>query len=143
MGRILIVGLDGATWSLLEPWARMGRMPALAALMDRGAWGPLRSTIPPLTLPAWSSFLTGKNPGAHGVFAFRRLYPDRYEPGGLASAADLRASTMWDVAGRAGRHVGAISVPPSYPLRPVNGFVVGCLLTPPGEPLATPPDVAA
>src|SRR5439155_210138 len=123
MGRILIVGLDGATWSLLEPWARMGRMPALAALMDRGAWGTLRSTIPPLTLPAWSSFMTGRNPGAHGVFAFRRLSPGRYETAGLASAADLRAPTLWDIAGRAGKQVGVISVPPSYPLRPVNGFV--------------------
>ena len=142
MGRILIVGLDGATWSLLEPWARMGRMPALAALMDRGAWGTLRSTIPPLTLPAWSSFMTGRNPGAHGVFAFRRLSPGRYETAGLASAADLRAPTLWDIAGRAGKQVGVISVPPSYPLRPVNGFVVGCMLTPPGEPFTYPPELA-
>jgi len=117
-------------------------MPALAGLMERGAWGTLRSTIPPLTLPAWSSFMTGRNPGAHGVFAFRRLAPGRYETAGLASAADLRAPTLWDIAGRAGKQVGVISVPPSYPLRPVNGFVVGCMLTPPGEPFTHPPELA-
>jgi predicted AlkP superfamily phosphohydrolase/phosphomutase len=143
MEKILIVGLDGATWRVLGSRARAGRLPNLAALMDRGAWGPLRSTVPALTLPAWSSFMTGKNPGAHGIFSFRRLLPDRYESGGLASAADLRSATLWDIAGRAGKRVGAISVPPSYPIRPVNGFVVGCMLTPPGERFTDPPELAA
>jgi predicted AlkP superfamily phosphohydrolase/phosphomutase len=142
MARVLILGLDGATWQVLEPWARAGRLPHLARLMARGAWGPLRSTVPPLTLPAWSSFMTGKNPGAHGIFAFRRLVPDGYDRGGLANARDLRAATLWDVAGRAGARVGAVSVPPSYPLRGVNGFVVGCMLTPPGERVTEPPEVA-
>src|ERR1043166_5584682 len=142
MAKVLIIGLDGATWRVLEPWARAGRLPHLAALMARGSWGPLRSTVPALTPPAWSSLITGRNPGAHGVFAFRRLAPGRYETAGLASAADLRAPTLWDIAGRAGKQVGVISVPPSYPLRPVNGFVVGCMLTPPGEPFTYPPELA-
>ena len=142
MGKVLIVGLDGATWSLFEPWARGGRMPGLAALMARGTWGPLRSTVPPLTLPAWSSMMTGRNPGGHGIFAFRRMVPGSYRTGGLATAADLRAPTMWDVAGRAGKHVGVVNVPPSYPIRPVNGFVVSCMLTPPGEPFTDPPELA-
>lgn len=143
MPKVLIIGLDGATWRLFEPWARTGRMPHLAALMARGTWGPLRSTVPALTLPAWSSFMTGRNPGAHGVFAFRRHPPDRYQPGGLANASDLRAATLWEIAGRAGQRVGVINVPPSYPIRPVNGFVVSCMLTPPGEPFTDPPEVAA
>ena len=91
MAKVLIVGLDGATWRVLEPWARAGRLPHLAALMARGTWGTLRSTVPALTLPAWSSLTTGRNPGAHGVFAFRRLAPDRYDSPGLASTSDLRA----------------------------------------------------
>jgi predicted AlkP superfamily phosphohydrolase/phosphomutase len=143
MGKVLILGLDGATWSVLEAWTLVGRMPHLASLMSRGAWGPLRSTVPPLTLPAWSSFSTGKNPGAHGIFAFRRLVTDGYDRGGLANARDLRSATVWDVAGRAGKRVGVVSLPPSYPLRPVNGYVVGCLLTPPGEPFTEPPEIAA
>ena len=85
MAKVLIIGLDGATWRVLEPWARAGRLPHLAALMARGTWGTLRSTVPALTLPAWSSLTTGRNPGAHGVFAFRRLAPDRYDSPGLAS----------------------------------------------------------
>ncbi len=144
MPKVLVVGLDGATWSVLLPWARAGRLPHLAALMERGAWGVLRSTVPALTLPAWASLTTGRNPGAHGVFAFRRLAPDRYEARELANARDLRAPTLWDLAGSAGLTVGVVNVPPSYPLRRVNGFVVGCLLTPPGEARFTePPEVAA
>jgi predicted AlkP superfamily phosphohydrolase/phosphomutase len=139
---VLIIGLDGATWSVLEPRARAGRLPHLAALMARGAWGPLRSTVPALTLPAWSSLVTGKNPGGHGIFAFSRLRPDGYEPAGLANASHLRSATLWDIAGRAGRRVGVINLPPSYPIRPVNGFVVGCMLTPPGAPFTHPPELA-
>jgi predicted AlkP superfamily phosphohydrolase/phosphomutase len=142
--RVLILGLDGATWSVLEPWLRAARLPRLAALRARGTWGVLRSTVPAITLPAWCSLMTGKNPGAHGVFAFRRLAPHGYRQLGIANATDLRSATLWDVAGAAGRKVGVVNMPPSYPLRQVNGFVVGCMLTPPGEPSFTaPPEVAA
>jgi predicted AlkP superfamily phosphohydrolase/phosphomutase len=141
--RLLVVGLDGATWALFAPWTRAGRLPHLAALMARGAWGPLRSTVPALTLPAWSSFMTGKNPGGHGIYAFRRMAVRQYESPGLANATDLRAVRIWDVAAHAGRSVGVINVPPSYPLRPIaNGYLVGCMLTPPGERFTEPPDVA-
>lgn len=140
--QVLIIGLDGATWRLLAPWAREGRLPSIAALMARGTWGPLRSTVPALTLPAWASFMTGKNPGGHGVYAFQRLAADRYTSAGLANARDLGAAPFWEIAGRAGRRLGVINVPPSYPLRPVpNGYIVGCMLTPPGEPLTEPPEV--
>ena len=143
MPNVLVIGLDGATWQLFRPWASAGRLPHLAALMARGTWGTLRSTIPPLTLPAWSSMMTGRNPGGHGVYAFWRLSTDRYEPGPIANASDMRAPTIFDVAGRAGRRVGVVNVPPSYPIRPVNGFVVSCMLTPPGERFTDPPEVAA
>jgi len=142
-GSVLVIGLDGACWRLFAPWARAGRLPALAALMERGTWGALASTVPALTLPAWSSFMTGKNPGGHGVYAFHRMAFDRYESAGLANAADVRAVRIWDVAAQAGRRVGVINVPPSYPLRPIpNGYLVSCMLTPPGERFTDPPEVA-
>jgi hypothetical protein len=98
---------------------------------------------PALTLPAWSSFMTGKNPGGHGVYGFKRLPWNRYDGTGIANARDLRATTIWDVAAAAGKRVGVINVPPSYPIRPVpNGFVVGCMLTPPGQTFTDPPEVA-
>jgi predicted AlkP superfamily phosphohydrolase/phosphomutase len=140
---LLVIGLDGATWRLLAPWARAGRLPALATLMARGTWGPLASTVPALTLPAWSSFMTGKNPGGHGVYAFHRMAFDRYDAPGLANASDLRAVRIWDVAAHHGKRVGVINVPPSYPLRSIaNGYLVSCMLTPPGAPFTEPPEVA-
>jgi predicted AlkP superfamily phosphohydrolase/phosphomutase len=143
MLRVLVIGLDGATWSVLEPWTAAGRLPNLRALMDRGTRGVLRSTVPALTMPAWSTFMTGRNPGGHGVFAFQRLDGTSYGPRGLANAADLGAPTVWDIASRAGRSVGVVNVPPSYPIRPVNGYVVGCMLTPPGRPFTAPESLAA
>ncbi len=118
--RVLVIGLDGATFRTLAPWAAAGEMPELARLMAAGCHGELRSTFPPLTPPAWSSFMTGKNPGKHGVFSFRRLATTAYRSGDLITANQLRARTLWELAGDAGFAVGAINVPPSYPVRPTS-----------------------
>ena len=68
--RTLIVGIDGATWDVIDPLMAAGRMPNLARLVKEGARAPLNSTTPPMTLPSWSSMLTGTNPGKHGIFDF-------------------------------------------------------------------------
>ena len=68
--RLVIVGIDGGTFDLAGAWAEQGLLPNLARLMEKGVWGDLTSTYPPITAPAWSSFLTGCNPGKHGVFDF-------------------------------------------------------------------------
>src|SRR5881296_1255274 len=142
--RVLVIGLDGATFRTLGPWVAAGEMPELARLMAAGCHGELRSTFPPLTPPAWSSFMTGKNPGKHGVFSFRRLAATAYRSGDLITANQLRARTLWDIAGEAGLRVGAINVPPSYPVRPVNGFMVACLMAPAGETdVISPPALRA
>lgn len=142
--RVLVIGLDGATLRLLEPWAAAGELPALARLMAAGCHGELRSTFPPLTPPAWSSFMTGKNPGKHGVFGFRQPASAGYASGSLITARDIRARTLWDIVGDAGRQVGVVSMPPSYPVRPVNGFMVACMMAPKGEAVPThPPELAA
>lgn len=68
--RVLVIGLDGATWKLLKPWAEEGALPTFKKLMEEGTWGKLESTIPPITGPAWVSFATGKKPEKHGIFDF-------------------------------------------------------------------------
>ena len=68
--RVLIVGWDGATWDLAKPWMDAGRLPTLKSLFDEGTHADLNSTTPPMTLPSWSSMLTGCNPGKHGIFDF-------------------------------------------------------------------------
>jgi hypothetical protein len=138
--RVLVIGLDGATFRLLKPFAESGLMPELGELMASGCHGELRSTFPPLTPPAWSSFMTGKNPGKHGVVSFRRA-PVGYRTGDFINANSLRARTLWEIVGETGRTVGAINVVPSYPVRPVNGFMVACMLAPPGaKDIVYPPE---
>ena len=121
---IAIIGLDGATWDLAGPFLEAGDMPALAALVRTGAGGVLRSTTPPVTFPAWSSFMTGTNPGKHGIFDFTRRVPGTYEVAFVGSR-DRRLPTMWRLLSDAGRRVAVLGVPTTYPPEPVNGIMVG------------------
>jgi predicted AlkP superfamily phosphohydrolase/phosphomutase len=68
--RTVVIGLDGVAWRLLEPLIEHGSMPRLASLRARGAWGTLDSTVPTYTPPAWTSAITGVNPGRHGIYGF-------------------------------------------------------------------------
>jgi len=121
---IAIVGLDGATWDLAGPLLDAGEMPALAALVRSGARGVLRSTTPPVTFPAWSSFMTGVNPGKHGIFDFTRRVPGTYEVAFVGSR-ERRVPTMWRALSEAGKRVAVLGVPTTYPPEPVNGIMVG------------------
>ena len=132
---VLVIGLDGGSWSVLDPLLQAGLMPNLARLRSEGCWGDLRSTIPPFTAPAWSTFMTGKDPGQHGVLSFFRQDLSSYAmmPGGpLATSAALEHPTVWQLLSEAGWRVGIINVPLTYPPRPLNGFLVSGLLTPIG-----------
>ncbi len=121
---IAIVGLDGATWDLAGPFIAAGDMPTLAALRERGSGGVLRSTTPPVTFPAWSSFMTGTNPGKHGIFDFTRRVPGTYEVAFVGSR-ERRLPTVWRLLSDAGRRVAVLGVPTTYPPEPLNGIMVG------------------
>lgn len=120
---LLIIGLDGATLDLVQPWAASGRLPNLAALMGRGAWGPLRSTLPAATFPAWTSFMTGANPGRHGIFDFTTRVAGSYRVR-FVNASFRRVPTLWRLLSDAGRCVASIGMPGTYPPERVNGVMV-------------------
>jgi predicted AlkP superfamily phosphohydrolase/phosphomutase len=129
--RVLVLALDGATFDLIGPWLDDGSMPNLARLRAEGACGKLRSIVPPVTAPAWCSFMTGKNPGKHGVFEFFLREPGRFEE--IPVSSRVRAGrTLWEILGDAGREVLVVNVPVTYPPSPVNGSLVGDFLTPIG-----------
>src|SRR5882672_6550113 len=92
--KVVIIGLDAATWTLIRPWMAEGGMPNLAKLIKEGVSGTLQSILPPITPPAWTSFMTGKNPGKHGVFHFIEARPGTYELSYL-NGASRRAKTIW------------------------------------------------
>lgn len=80
MNKVLVIGLDGATWDLIAPWVREGELATFKALMERGVWGVLESTIPPWTFPAWESLCTGKNVGKLPFFTFMARDGYRFAP---------------------------------------------------------------
>jgi predicted AlkP superfamily phosphohydrolase/phosphomutase len=130
--RVLVIALDGATFDLIGPWMDAGDMPHLAKLRAEGTSGPLRSIVPPVTAPAWCSFMTGKNPGKHGVFEFLMRDPGSFDEIPVSSRS-RRGRTLWELLGEAGRKVLVCNVPVTYPPSPVNGHLIGDFLTPMGE----------
>jgi predicted AlkP superfamily phosphohydrolase/phosphomutase len=141
--RVFAIGLDGATLDLIGPWAAEGKLPHLARIMAEGSYGTLRSTIPPVTGPAWTSFMTGKNPGKHGVGDFLHRVSGQYDRAPVNSTS-IRAEPFWVTAGRFGKKVGILNVPVTYPPYEVNGFLVSGLLTPRNtDGFTYPPELAA
>lgn len=130
--KVFVIGLDGATFELIRPWAAEGKLPTLGQLLRDGASGPLRSTYPPLTGPAWSSFITGKSPEGHGVLEFFRREPSSYRQR-LNSYLDIDGRSLWNLLSEGDRQVGIVGLPLTYPPEPVNGFLISGLLTPPGS----------
>ena len=123
--RTFLIGLDGATFTVLDPLMRDGVMPTLRALTEKGAKAKLRSTPHPLTPPAWISMITGRSPGNHGVFDFVRVdRKDEHLHYSLATATDNECETVWSIAGRQGCSVQAFNFAISYPPEPINGVLV-------------------
>jgi predicted AlkP superfamily phosphohydrolase/phosphomutase len=127
--QLLIIGLDAATLNLIGPWIGNGKLPTLAALMKGGAWGRLASVVPPITPPAWTSFMTGKNPGKHGIFHFLEASAGTYQLSYL-SGASRRAKTIWRMLSDAGYTVGTMNIPFTYPPEHLNGFQISGMDTP-------------
>jgi len=128
--KLLIVGLDSATLDLINPWIQQGLLPNLARLVQGGVSGALQSAIPPLTPPAWTSFMTGKNPGKHGVFYFLEPQPGSYAMR-YVNAGSRRARTFFRALSDAGVTVGAMNIPFTFPPEELkNGFQISGMDTP-------------
>lgn len=123
MKRLLIFGLDGGTLDLIRPWAEQGRLPTFAGLLDEGTWAYLKSVPNINTAPAWTSFMTGKNPGKHGIFWFAE---EGDEPGKVrfVNAGDRRGATVWRLLSDAGRELCVVNVPLTYPTEAINGAML-------------------
>ncbi len=120
-GRVLIIGLDGASPHLVQQW--QDDLPHLRHLMTEGAFGTLWSVIPPRSVPAWYCFATGMNPAKLGVFGFSQRRPGTYDYT-FANFSFCRAPAFWEWLGARGIRVGVLFVPGTFPPRPVNGFFV-------------------
>lgn len=140
MRKTLVLSIDSGCWEYLDPLLAAGRMPNVARLLDRGARGILESTMPPITPVAFSSFITGVNPGKHGVFDWSLHHGDGTR--GMVNAAALRAVPFWTYLNHKGIRVGLFNVPLTYPPRPLDGFVVPGIPVPhTARRLTYPPEV--
>ncbi len=121
--RLVILGLDGATWTVLDPMRRRGLMPNLDALLDRSAHGTLRSTIPPVTTAAWTTMMTGCNPARHGIFDHRYYHAESRQMK-VNHSGRCRVPTFWHLLSDAGRSVVSLNLPGTYPPLKVRGVIV-------------------
>jgi predicted AlkP superfamily phosphohydrolase/phosphomutase len=130
--KVFVLGLDGATWDMLEPLLEDGVMPNVARLRAQGASGSLRSVFPPLSPVAWTGVMTGKNSGKHGIFEFLEHGHDPMHSRVNSSRA-IQSDLLWEIAARYGKKTVAGGVPMSYPPRPAAkfpGFYLGDFLSP-------------
>jgi predicted AlkP superfamily phosphohydrolase/phosphomutase len=127
--RVLIIGIDGATLDLIRPWADQDMLPTFDLLMKEGSWGPLRSTLPPLTGPAWVTSFTGGSPGKHNIYDFFTFAEGTYDRRPVNST-DIKAELIWERLNRAGMRAGILNAPLAYPVQPMDGFLISGLLTP-------------
>ena len=127
--KVLIIGLDCATPQFVfDKWT--DQLPNIASLMKRGSYGLLRSSVPPITVPAWSCMMSGKSPGTLGCYGFRNRCDYSYEGMSFATSRAIKEDRVWDILSRAGKKVILVGVPQTYPPTPVNGLMVTCFLTP-------------
>lgn len=138
MNKLLIIGFDGATFDLIRPWVQQGFLPNLAQLMAEGVHGDLHSTLPPVTSPAWPTFMTGCNPGKHGVFDFIQPKGANFS---LVNSTRIKQPTIWQRLSRTGCRVGVLNVPVTYPPQPLNGFMVTDILSPKNATISYPADL--
>lgn len=128
--RVLVIGLDCATFKLISPYAEEGYLPNLKRIMENGVTRILKSTIPPVSPPAWATFLTGRNPGKHGIFQFVDMNVKDYGflSNRIINSSLFSGSTFIDFISSQNLTVGIVKIPFTFPPWKVNGFMIA------GEP---------
>ncbi len=121
--KLLVIGLDGATWDLLEPWIQHGDLPNLQKFRDGSAWGTMNSVVPYLSPPAWTSAVTGVNPGRHGIFDFQRRLPGENVIV-TETSKSRRSPPIWNMLKGTGKKVAVVNVPMTDPPDEVDGVMV-------------------
>lgn len=127
--KIFIIGIDGGTFDIITPLIERGNLSTIKKLMDSGSFGNLTSTILPLTAPAWASFMTGVNPGAHSIYDFMKKKENSYERI-TVNATHIRQNTIWRILSDRGKRVIVLNVPMTYPPEKVNGIMISGFLAP-------------
>ncbi len=121
--KVIVIGLDGATWDLIKPWADEGKLPTFKYLMKNYAWGVLESTDPPITFPAWATLFSGKNPAKLGVYSFIQIDVKRRKFK-INTPYSFKDMPIWEILSAYGYKSVIINVPTARVCK-VNGVIVG------------------
>ena len=127
--KVFVIGMDCMTPQLLFDLWR-DELPNFGRLMQLGVWGKLESTIPPITVPAWASMMSGKDPGVLGFYGFRNRADHSYERMSIATSKAVKEDRVWDILSRDAKQVIVVGVPQTYPPDPVHGCMITSFLTP-------------
>ena len=129
LNKLFVIGLDCFDPTLaFDRW--LDDLPILSRLALQGSHGRLESTIPPITVPAWTCMLTGKDPGEHGFYGFRNRADYSYEQMSIATADRIKYPRVWDRVSETGGRAIVVGVPQTYPVQPINGIMTSSFLTP-------------
>ncbi len=127
--KLFVLSLDGVSHSFARRAASQGIMPNLGRLFNQGVLVPMDSVLPTVSTVAWATYMTGVNPGKHGIYGLVDRHPNPFATL-IPTSADIKAPTLWEILGRAGKKVGVINVPLTFPPRKVNGLMVSGFLSP-------------
>jgi predicted AlkP superfamily phosphohydrolase/phosphomutase len=139
--RVVVLGLDGVPYTYIRRLFEAGELPNFRALAGEGALAQMDTTLPNVSSVAWSSFMTGQNPGKHNIYGFVDRQPGTLKTF-IPTSRTMRSPALWELLSAAGKRVFAMNVPVTYPSRQVNGIVVGCFLSPSVEKAAPNAEVA-
>jgi predicted AlkP superfamily phosphohydrolase/phosphomutase len=123
MADSLVIGLDGASWRLLDPWLEDGTLPNIARLRDSSSWAETESCLPPVTFPNWKCYSAGKNPGEFGVYWFEQVNLADGEIS-VTNGGDFQTAELWDYLNDEGKRAGVVNMPTMYPPREIDGPIV-------------------
>lgn len=121
--RVLVIGLDGVPHFLLLDLAQKGIMPEVSRLIESGHLHRMKASLPEISSVSWTNFMTGTNPGTHGIFGFTDLKKDSYSLR-FPNFLDLKKETFWDSLGKRGKKCIIINQPSTYPAREINGILI-------------------
>jgi predicted AlkP superfamily phosphohydrolase/phosphomutase len=139
--RVIVIGLDGTPHTFFQEAMTKEHMPNLAQLVQEGSFRRINSVYPTVSSVAWSSFMTGCNPGKHNIYGFIDRQLGTYKTY-IPTSRAMKADTLWEILSRVGKKVIVVNVPVTYPPRPVNGILVGGFLGPNVDKATYPPEKA-
>lgn len=123
MVKVLVLGIDGASWNFIEEWIEKGKLPTFKKMRENGVWGDLESCVYYFTSPAWKCYSTGKNPGKLGAFAYWNF--DKNEKKILLNTSvSFQGQDIWDILGMHGYTSGVVNMPLTYPPKKINGILI-------------------